>query len=434
MLDVNQDLLKFLDSSVSQFHVVENISNTLKENGYEYISECNSWNLKPGKYFTTRNSSSLISFVIPNNLNDYHFALCASHSDSPTFKIKSESELENNNYLKLNVEQYGGAIDYTWLDKPLSIAGRVLVKENNNIVAKNLYIDEDLLIIPSLPIHMNRDVNKGFEFNVQIDMCPLFSNELEKGSFKKMISEYLNAKEEDIISYDLYLVNRQKATIWGYKKEFISAPKLDDLEAAYTSLRGYLDSKDNTCIKVYCVFDNEEVGSTTAQGAASTFMYDVLNRINSGLNKTIDEFNVALRKSFMVSFDNAHAIHLNHPEKFDSENKCFMNKGVVIKENANQSYTTDGFSRAIFKEICNKANVPTQSFANKSDQKGGSTLGNISNTQVSLHAVDIGLAQLAMHSSYETAGSKDTNYAYEAIKEYYSSNIQIEDSNKFSIK
>lgn len=436
MKNINNGLIEFIKESPSQFHVIENIGSLLKEKGYKYLKESSSWKLKEGKYYTVRNGSSIIAFNIPKKINNYHYQLCASHSDSPTFKIKAISELTGpNEYIKLNVERYGGAINYTWLDKPLSIAGRVLVKQNKQVITKNIDIDKDILIIPSIPIHMNRDVNKGYEFNIQIDLCPLFSNgELKKGDFLKMLAEKIKVKPQDIVSYDLYLVNRQEGKIWGYKDEFISSPKLDDLQAAYTSLIGFVDSKNNDAINIYCCFDNEEVGSKSKQGAMSSFLKDTLKRINGCLNKTDDEYYQAIAKSFMISFDNAHAVHPNHPEKFDVENKCFMNKGIVIKENASQTYTTDSFSRAIFKDICKLAKVPVQCFANKSDMAGGSTLGNISNVQVSLHSIDIGIAQLAMHSNYETAGSKDSEYAYLTMKEYYSNSINIEDSLSYSIK
>ena len=436
MKDINKGLLNFIKESPSPFQAVESIESILNKNGFKYLKESDAWKITNGRFYTVRNNSSIIAFDIPNKINDYHFQVCASHTDSPTFKIKCESELNGpNEYLKLNVEKYGGGINYTWFDKPLSVAGRLLVKDKNKTIAKNLYIDEDILIIPSMPIHMNRNVNAGQEFNVQVDLCPMFSNgELKKGDFVKILAKYANVKTQDIIGYDLYLVNRQDGKLWGYKKEFISSGKLDDLQAAYTSLIGFVDSKDNGSIKVYCAFDNEEVGSETKQGAMSTFLKDTLLRINNALKKNEDNYHQATAKSFMVSFDNAHAVHPNHPEKYDAENRCYMNKGIVIKENAAQSYTTDSFSRAIFKDICLSAKVPVQNFANRSDERGGGTLGNISNTQVSLHAVDIGLPQLAMHSNYETAGSKDSEYAYNAIKEYYSRNIKIEDSLSYTIK
>lgn len=434
MKNINIDLLNFIKESPSQFQAIESISNILNKNGYKHIKENESWNFKSGKYYVTRNGSSLIAFTIPSKILDYHYQIVSSHVDSPTFKIKNLPELEGpNKYLRLNVEKYGGSILYSWFDKPLSIAGRVLINKSNVIKSQNIYINKDLFIIPSMPPHINREINTKFEPNVQIDLCPLFSNgDLKKDDFINMLSKELKVKPKDIISYDLYLVNRQEPKIIGYKDEFICSPKLDDLQASYTSLMGFIDS-NSKCINVYATFDNEEVGSLTKQGASSTFLYDVLNRINNSLNKKQDDYYMAIAKSFNVSFDNAHAVNPNHPEKYDQENRCYMNNGIVIKENASQSYTTDAFSRAIFKLICDKANVPYQSFANRSDSRGGSTLGNLSNNQVSLNTVDIGLAQLAMHSSYETAGSKDSEYAYKALKEYYSSNIVIDSSISFKI-
>lgn len=436
MKNISKELLGFIKESPSVFHAVNNIGAILKGKGFKELLENGKWKLTPGKYYVTRNNSSIIAFDIPKTIKDYHFQICASHSDSPTFKLKCESELNGPaEYLRLNVEKYGGAIFYTWLDKPLTIAGRVFVKENGKQVVKNLFIDDDLLIIPSIPIHFNREINSGYSFNPQVDLCPLFSSgELHKGDFVKVLAKHLKVKEKDICDYDLYLVNREEGKIIGENKEFISSGKLDDLEAAYTSLLGFVDSKNSGSINVFACFDNEEVGSLTMQGASSTFLKDILNRINNGLNKQEEDYYQAIAKSFMVSFDNAHALHPNHPELYDQENRCYMNKGIVIKENASQLYTTSSFSRALFKDVCAKAKVPVQFFSNRSDIRGGSTLGNLSNAQVSLRAVDIGLAQLAMHSSYETAGSKDVEYAYAALKEYYSRLILINNADSFEIK
>ena len=435
MQNINNELLQFIKNSPSQFQAIENESKILSENGYKQLKESDNWNIKSGKYFVTRNGSSIIAFNIPSKISDYHFQLCSSHVDSPTFKLKNVAELQGpNEYIRLNVEQYGGAILYTWFDKPLSIAGRVIIKQAKNTVSKNLYIERDLFIIPSMPPHINREINKNFEPNVQIDLCPLFTNgQMHKNDFINMIAEQLKVKAKDIVSYDLYLVNRQNPTMFGYRDEFIGSPKLDDLQASFTSLKGFIDA-NNKCINVFASFDNEEVGSLTKQGASSTFLYDVLTRINNCLNKSQDDYFKAIAKSFNVSFDNAHAVNPNHPEKYDQENRCYMNSGIVIKENASQSYTTDAFSRAIFKQVCELAKVPTQTFANRSDVRGGSTLGNLSNNQVSMNTVDIGLAQLAMHSNYETAGSKDSEYAYKSLKKYYSSNIIIDGTNSFEIK
>ncbi|MCF0259311.1 MAG: M18 family aminopeptidase [Erysipelotrichaceae bacterium] len=432
---ITEELVSFIDKCPSMFHSVNTISEELKAKGYAYLPEQSKWNLEAGKgYFTTRNGSSVIAFKIPADLKDYHFQMSAAHSDSPTYKIKSVPELTGpGDYLKLDVEAYGGMIDSTWFDRPLTIAGRVVVRENGGLKNRLFYIDQDILLIPNVAIHFNRQVNDGYKFNRQIDLCPLYSNgEMKKGSFDAMVAEVLGVNEDDIAAKDLFLVNRQKGVLWGWKDEFVSCPKLDDLQCAFVSLKGFMDADDNGAVNVYCCFDNEEVGSNTKQGAMSTFLKDTLTRINSSLGKSADEYFQALAKSFLVSCDNAHAVHPNHPDKTDEVNRSFMNQGLVIKESANQKYTTDAFSRALFTEICRKAGVPVQTFANRSDSVGGSTLGNLSNTQVSVHAVDMGLPQLAMHSSYETAGSKDTLYAYQALKEFFSTHVSIEGSDQVS--
>ncbi len=435
-LEISKELLEFIQASPSMFHSIHTIKSYLEKENYTYLPEGKPWKLeKGGKYYSTRNNSSIIAFQIGNELSDYHFQMSAAHSDSPTYKIKSAAELLGpGEYLKLNVEAYGGMIDSTWFDRPLSVAGRVLVKEDGAIKNKLLYIDKDVLLIPNLAIHMNRAVNDGYVFNRSVDLCPLFSaGAMRPGEFDQMIARELGVQKEDILGKDLFLVNRQSPAIWGYENEFISSPKLDDLQCAFVSLKGFLASSNPKAINVYCCFDNEEVGSNTKQGAMSTFLQDTLRRINFNLGYDEDEYHQAIARSFLVSCDNAHAVHPNKSEETDRINCAYMNHGLVIKEAANQKYTTDAFSRSIFVSICKKAGVPVQLFANRSDKVGGSTLGNLSNTQVSLNAVDIGLPQLAMHSSYETAGSKDTAYAYEALKMFFDSNIQIDESEQVII-
>ncbi|MGM9948416.1 M18 family aminopeptidase [Floccifex sp.] len=430
-IETSKELFDFIQKSPSMFHSIETIDSYLTKAGFTYLPEGKPWTIeKGGCYFTTRNHSSLIAFKIGNLCDHYHFQLTAAHSDSPTYKVKSIPEIEGpHEYLRLDVEAYGGMIDSTWFDRPLTIAGRVLIRQGNAIESRLLYIDKDILMIPNVAIHFNREVNDGYKYNRQVDLCPLFSGgELKKGAFNQMIADELGVEVKDILGKDLFLVNRQKPVIWGYKDEFVSTPKLDDLQCAFASLKAFLQGNNEHGINVYCCFDNEEVGSNTKQGAMSTFLYDVLKRINNGLSKTEEEFYQAIAKSFLVSCDNAHALHPNHPEKSDVINRNYLNKGIVIKESANQKYTTDAFSRAVFTQICQNANVPVQVFANRSDMVGGSTLGNLSNTQVSLHAVDIGLPQLAMHSSYETAGIKDTTYAIEALTTYFNSDVEIEEA------
>ena len=316
----------------------------------------------------------------------------------------------------------------TWFDRPLSIAGRILVKENNAVKTHLVNIDKDLVIIPNLAIHMNREVNDGYTYNAQIDMLPLYGDNSSKGSLMKTIAKEVNVEEESILGTDLFLYNRMNGTKIGANEEYISSPRLDDLECAFTSLSAFLSENTSNSASVYCVFDNEEVGSGTKQGADSTFLYDVLRRINISLGKTEEDYYRLISSSFMVSADNAHALHPNYTDKSDLTNKVYMNDGIVIKYNANQKYTTDAVSASIFKTICDSVDVPYQTFTNRSDILGGSTLGNISNAHVSLNTIDIGLAQLAMHSTYETAGAKDVTYMIDAIKAFYNTSIeQVED-------
>ena len=425
-MEILKDLMNFLDSSVTMFHAINECEKVLKDSGYIYLPENEKWNIRAGKYYTKRNSSSLIAFDIANG--DYHFQISAAHSDSPTFKLKDRPIIESNGYLKLNVEAYGGMIDATWLDKPLTLAGRVMVDTKDGIETRLLFIDKDLLIIPNVPIHFNREINKGFAFNNQVDMLPVFSaGNLSEADFDKMLAKELGVKPEAILAKDLYLVNRQKATVIGYDNELISSGRLDDLECVYTSLLGFIEANNNNHINVFAVFDNEEVGSVTKQGAMSTFLVSTLNRINKALGKSDEDYYRAIAKSMLISCDNAHALHPNHPELFDVKNRPVLNKGIAIKESANQKYTTDAFSRAILKKILDKNSIPYQTFANRSDIIGGSTLGNLSNTAVSMNAVDIGLPQLAMHSAYETAGAKDVEYAIEALRAFFETNIDIKD-------
>lgn len=425
-MEILRDLMNFLDSSVTMFHAINECEKVLQNCGYIYLPENEKWNIRAGKYYTKRNSSSLIAFDIANG--DYHFQISAAHSDSPTFKLKDRPIIESNGYLKLNVEAYGGMIDATWLDKPLTLAGRVMVDTGCGIETRLLFIDKDLLIIPNVPIHFNREINKGFAFNNQVDMLPVFSaGNLSEDDFYKMLAKELGVKPEAILAKDLYLVNRQKATVIGYDNELISSGRLDDLECVYTSLLGFIEAMNNDHINVFAVFDNEEVGSVTKQGAMSTFLVSTLNRINKALGKSDEDYYRAIAKSMLISCDNAHAVHPNHPELFDVKNRPVLNKGIAIKESANQKYTTDAFSRAVLKKILDNKNIPYQTFANRSDIIGGSTLGNLSNTAVSMNAVDIGLPQLAMHSAYETAGAKDVEYAIEALRAFFETNIDIKD-------
>lgn len=402
-------LLKFIQKSPTAFQAVEEMSQRLQKEGFKELKEEKHWDLKAGgNYFVTRNHSAVIAFSIPKK-PAWKFHIMASHSDSPALKIKESPEMEvEKAYIKLNVERYGGMLLAPWFDRPLSVAGRLIVRKNGEIQEKLVAVDKDLLVIPNLAIHMNREVNDGYKYNVQKDMLPLYSDYDGKGSFMKLMAAEADVAEEDILGHDLFLYDRTPGTVWGANEEFISAPRLDDIQCAFASLEGFLRGERKESIAVHCVLDNEEVGSTTKQGAASTFLKDTLMRINMGLGRTQEEYLMTLADSFMVSADNAHALHPNHTDKTDPVNRPVLNGGIVIKYNANQKYCTDGVSAAIFKDICDRAEVLYQTFVNRSDMAGGSTLGNISNTQVPMKTVDIGLAQLAMHSVYETTGAKDT--------------------------
>lgn len=419
---VSKELAQFLEGSPSCFHAVENMKKPLQNENFVELQENQKWHIQPGgRYFVTRNGSSLIAFTIPQH-GFKGMRIMASHGDSPTFKIKENPELETDgHYIRLNVERYGGMLCAPWFDRPLSVAGRVIIKDpsSGSFISKLVNIDRDLVLIPNLAIHMNREANNGYKYNAQKDMLPLYGDLAAKGTFMQTIAEAAGAAESDILGHDLFLYNREKASIWGASGEFISCGRLDDLQCAFASLKGFLTGDRQEYMAVHCVLDNEEVGSVTKQGAASTFLYDTLTRVHDCLGLTREDYLIHLADSLMISADNAHAVHPNHTEKADPSNRPYINEGIVIKFNANQKYCTDGVSAAIFRDICRTADVPVQTFVNRSDMAGGSTLGNISNTQVALNTVDIGLPQLAMHSPYETAGVKDTEYLIRAAREFF---------------
>lgn len=429
-IEISKELMDFIKDSPTAFHVVKNFSTMLEKAGFIKLNERNKWKIEQGgKYYVTRNDSSIIAFQVPDNMDFYNYQIAAAHSDSPAFKIKENPEMvEDNNYVTLNVEKYGGMLMAPWFDRPLSVAGRVIVRENSGLKPVLVNVDRDLCVIPNLAIHMNRDVNNGIKYNPQKDMIPLFGEIASKDKFDQIIANETGVAIEDIISTDLFLYNRECGTIWGADNEFMSAPRLDDVMCAFSCIKALTDNKgNNKSVNVCAIFDNEEVGSTTKQGADSSFLYDVLSRISMCMGKDSEDFIRVCASSFMLSADNAHAVHPNYKEKADPTNRPYMNKGIVIKYNANQKYTTDAISASIFKEICKKVGVEVQSYVNRSDIPGGSTLGNISNSHVSLNTVDIGLAQLAMHSPYETAGVKDTEYMIKAVKKFYETAIMADE-------
>lgn len=417
--DISRDLIHFIAKSPSTFHAVRGIKAALLYAGFTEIREEDTWQIKKGgKYVVTRNGSALMAFTVPQEGAEA-FHITASHCDSPTFKIKEDPEIADGPYVKLNVEGYGGMIMSTWLDRPLSVAGRLLVTENGHLAEKLVAIDGTMLVIPSVAIHMDRSVNQHKEWKVQKDMLPLYGMTGAKTPFMDVIAASAKVKAEDILAHDLILYSRVPGTIWGEEREFISSPKLDDLQCVFACFRGFTQGQKEKYISVYALFDNEEVGSATSQGAGSTFLANTLERLARSLGYSYDETMAMIARSFMISADNAHSVHPNHPEYADPVNRPVINGGIVIKYSAAQKYATNAFSAAYFKKLCKDHDIPTQTFTNHSDNPGGSTLGNISNTIIAMPTVDIGLPQLAMHSSYETAGVKDTAYLVDAVTKFY---------------
>lgn len=426
-----KQLLNFIENSPTAYGAVDTAAKILEEQGFVRLGAQDAWTLQPGQgYYTVQNGTSMIAFCMPaKQING--IMLAASHSDSPTFKLKAVCEADTGEYIKLNTERYGGMILSTWLDKPLSLAGRLIVKSENGIQAVNVKVDRDLVLIPNVAIHQNRKHNDGFAFNAQTDMMPLYGMSSAKGMLLTQVAEAAGVSAENVIGSDLYLYNRTPATIWGADDAFFSAPRIDNLMCAYGTLMGLLQSAtaENT-LQVWACFDNEETGSRTKQGAGALWMRDVLERICEASGADLRR---VLPASMMLSADNAHAKHPNHPELSDAQNAPRMGGGVVIKANASQSYATDGISCALFSEMCKRAGVPTQNFANRSDSPGGSTLGSIADTLLPMNTVDIGMAQLAMHSSYETAACADNEYLVNASRAFFETEIKLDADGNYHI-
>ncbi len=420
---MNNKLFDFIEKAPTAYHAVNTIKEELIFHGYAELFEEDVWTLEDdGKYFVIRNGTSIIAFNF--NKAKRGFMIAASHSDSPSFRVKATAELDGA-YTRLEVEKYGGMIYYSWLDRPLSIAGRVVLRTDFGIESRLVNIERDFAVIPSVAIHMNRGINDGYKFNPASDMLPLVSMGGGCGITLSEIARLSGINAADIISHDLFLYNRERGRVFGADNEFILAPRLDDLECVFASLEGFLNSEKTDSIPVLAVFDNEEVGSETKQGAASTFLNDVLTRMASSDEKCKQMF----ANSFMISADNAHAKHPNHPELSDADNAPILNGGVVIKWNANQKYATDGISDAVFKMIASRADAKLQTYYNRADLPGGSTLGSISNTKVSIPTVDIGLPQLAMHSASESAGAADLSELVKIFSQFFKTSICREKTN-----
>ena len=413
-----EELREFLDRSVSAYHATANLVQMLEQAGYTRLYEHEPWNLvRGGKYYMVRGGTTMLAFRVPKG-TPKGFMISACHTDRPTFKVKGNGELKGT-YTRLATEKYGGMLMSPWMDRPLSVAGRVVVETEDGVEAKLINIDRDLMLMPNVAIHMNRTVNDGYKWNPAVDTIPLLGGKDAAGKFWPLIEKEAGGK---LLGYDLYLYVRQKASIWGIDNEYISSPALDDLECAWGCTRGFLNAKESDSVPVLCAFDDEEVGSNSPQGAASTILEFTLERICDALGADI---HLMLAQSFMVSADNAHALHPNHPEYADPTNAPTMGGGVVLKFNAAQRYTTDGVSAAVFAKICSRVDVPLQCYCNRADIPGGSTLGHISLTHVSVPTVDVGLAQLAMHSCYETASLADVEYLERAMTAYYSSALEV---------
>ena len=415
-------LINFIEKSPTAFHAVASCAEILDSQGYSRLFEGDEWNLEAGKgYYITRNRSSVIAFRIPKG-TPRNFLVAASHTDSPMFKVKAEASAPAfDQYARLNVEPYGGTIFSTWLDRPLSLAGRVIVSDGEKIEAKLINFERDLLVIPNVAIHLKRDINSAGSYNPAIDLLPLLSQDA-KADFVEFLANEAGCKKEDVLGYDLYVYNRTPATRIGMNNEFFSAPRIDNLMCAYGTLQGFINGQSENSVSVFYSADNEETGSATKQGAGSVFLSDVIDRICESFG--IDRKR-ALASSMLVSADNGHAKHPNHPELSDAKNAPHLNGGVVIKNNAAQKYTTDGISASVFGKICAHAGVPTQQYANRSDMPGGSTLGSIATTLTPMLSVDIGMAQLAMHSAYETAGADDIDHLIGAITAFYNIDLTV---------
>lgn len=425
---LSEELIDFIHNSASPFHAVDTMAGQLEKAGFKALNLSDEWRLtKGGKYYLSRNGSALFAFIIGSGEPEVEgFKILAAHSDSPTFRIKPDPEIDSDNhFVRLNTEVYGGPILMTWLDRPLSIAGRVSLRSNQPLWPDNRLVNfnRPLLIIPSLAIHLNRTVNEGIELNRQKEMLPILGlakgKNVGHGMLKRMLAKELGVADEDILDYDLSLNEYNRGCIMGYDNEFISAPKLDNLAMAHASIKGLLESKPGKSTQMVAIFDNEEVGSLTKQGADSPLLRNLFERILLQLGLSGEKIQRTIYQSFMISADMAHSVHPSHTEKYDPVLHPLINRGPVIKITANQKYTSDADSIAVFVQICEKAGVPYQKFVNHSDIAGGSTLGNISSGHLDIRTVDVGNPMLAMHSVRELAGVEDHAYMIKAFSTFF---------------
>lgn len=424
---MSKEMIKFINDSPTAFNAISNIKDILNKKGYVELLESNDYKVKKnGKYYITRNDTSIIAFNIGKKLDNPSLHICASHTDCPSFKLKPNPIIKTNLGIKLNVESYGGALVRPWFDRALSLAGRIMVNKGKGIRTIIFKDDEPFCIIPSMAPHLDKEIETR-KIEPSIDLVPVVSLK-EDYDFNAYLANKIKVKKNDILGFDLFLYPFEKGYSWS-DNEFITSNHIDNLECSYTSLLGFVDNFNDNNINVYASFDNEEVGSLTRQGADSDFLINSIRRISESLKISYEQL---IAKGIMLSCDNAHGIHPNHPELYDKDNSPVLNGGIVIKYNANQSYTTDSLSGSLFKKLLLENNIPFQVFANKTGIRGGSTLGNLSNNHVSLISIDIGLAQWAMHSPIETCGYKDVEAMVKACKCFYKSHLNI-NTNSYSL-
>ena len=424
-----REVIEFIDESPSTYHVVKNCSDILDENGFERIMPREKWEIKKGgKYFLKKSSSTIIAFTVGEDFDVKNgFKIFGAHTDSPCFRIKPNPEIITENVVRLNTEVYGGPILSTWFDRPLSIAGRVIVKGEDSFFPRTvkIKIDEPLLTIPNLAIHQNREVNNGVKIDKQNDVLPVISlinkNFEREGYLERIILEKTGIKKEDIIDFDLYLYATEKGCLLGANEEFMSSPKIDNLASVYTGLIGLLEAEENQDrINIFVAFDNEEIGSATKQGADSNYLLNTLERISLALGLSRGDFLQMLESSYILSADAAHAAHPAHLGKTDPTNRGKINEGISIKISAKQKYTSDGYSIAVIKQLIEGTEIQIQPFVNESNELGGSTIGPISSTHLDIDGVDLGVPMLAMHSVRELCGIFDVFYLKELAKEFFS--------------
>ena len=418
-----KDLLDFIKRGTCTYTVKEEIKKELENQGFQELFEEDSWKLTAGKYFICRNDSSCIAFHIGKHYQK-GFNIITTHSDTPALLIKPQNEIFENGYLKINVMPYGGLLNYGWLDRPLSIAGRIILKKENTLESKIIDLQSPLLVIPSIAIHQNEKANTSLDLNKQVDLIPIIGLKEEKDILRQMIAKQLNIKKDEILDYDLLLYNCEEPQIIGEKKDLLLSPRIDNLTSTYAALKAFLKISNEQNINVFCTFNSEEIGSLTKEGADSNFLMDTLKKIAASLKIDIS---TSLYQSFIISSDNTHAIHPNHPDLGDTTNKTYLNEGIVISKEIDS--TTDALSSSIFKQICQKAKVPYQDSTSRNDMTTGSTLSGISLRHVSVTSIDIGLAQLAMHSSIECIGKNDVYNLYQAFLEFYQTTLKKEKKN-----